>query len=238
MGLSHPQLPLSLPLRETSSFDSFLPGPNALLVASLKAVAGGGERQLYLWGGAGSGRSHLAEAVVRQGLQAGEPACLLTGQELLRTRPAVLEGLEDMALIVVDDIDALAGRGEWEEGLFHLYNRMVAQSNRMVFAACHPPRGAGFVLPDLSSRLAAGPVFHLQSLDDEALVTLLRKRAESRGLMLAEDVARFVVTRSPRSPAGLMAQLECLDRGALVHKRRLTLPFVREVLGLEGITKL
>ena len=229
-ALTHPQIPLSLPLRESSTLGTFVPGDNEGVLASLRQqVKSGG--QLYLWGDTGAGRSHLLEGAVREVLQTGGSACLLSASEMLATHVELLESLEQMQLIAIDDINLLAGRKDWEEALFHLYNRVMAQSGALLFSSNAPPSTSGFNLPDLSSRLAAGPVFQLQPLNDDARTQLLVQRAAGRGLELGEEVARYIVMRAPRSNAALMACLDQLDQGALIHKRRPTLPFIKELLG-------
>lgn len=225
------QLPLPLRLRQGHGFDTLLPGENSELLALLRGFATGGEGQLFLWGERGSGRTHMLEATVAAALDAGLSACLLPGRELAGLPVAVLEGMERHHLIAVDDLDALTPDPAWEEALFHLYNRARAEGAVQLFAAAAPPRALSLTLPDLATRLAAGGVYRVHSLDEEGLVTLLRRRAAGRGLELDEAVARYIVHRSERSATALAAQLEHLDREALVQKRRLTVPFVRETLG-------
>ncbi len=223
------QLPLMLPLRESSTLESFVAGSNAALLANLAQLpdqAG----QLYLWGEPGCGRSHLLEATVRRALAQGLSACLLSAREMLHTRVALLEGLEAMALVAIDDVNLLAGQRAWEEALFHLYNRSRAEGGALLFSAAQPPAASGFCLPDLSSRLAAGPVYQVQGLDDEGRVSMLTARAAARGLVLTEEVARYLLSRSERAPATLLAHLDRLDREALVHQHRLTVPFVKKIL--------
>ena len=223
------QLPLTLPLRESSTLESFVAGDNqALMTLLVEMPANVG--QAFIWGDPGTGRSHLLEASVRRALGRGMSACLLSGSEMLRAAPAMLDGLESMALVAIDDVDDLSGRKDWEEALFHLYNRIQAEQGMMLFTARQPPAGAGFRLPDLSSRLAAGPVFQLHPLDDEGHLLLLQRRAQARGLVLGEEVARYLLSRTSRSTASLLDQLDQLDRAALIHKHRLTVPFVKKVL--------
>lgn len=231
MGLSVPrQLPLSLPLRDSSTLESFVAAPGSSVQAAVRQlldIPG----QIYVWGAAGTGRSHLLEAAVRQALVQGRRACLFSAREMLATDVALLEGLEQQDCLAIDDIDALAGRPDWEEGLFHLYNRLVANGCSFLCSAALPPAAAGFVLADLASRLAAGPVYHLGQLDDGARAELLVRRAAGRGLDLGQDVAAFIALRAPRTNSALLSCLDQLDRAAWEHKRRLTLPFVKETLG-------
>lgn len=223
------QLPLALRLREGFDLDS-LHGAEQL-VAAVQALVSGDLNQLYVHGDTGSGRTHLLSAAVREAERRGLTACLLPGEELGQLPPEVLEDFEHFSLIAIDNIDQLAGQRDWEEALFHLYNRCRDTDAVCLFAAGSAPAAAGFSLADLASRLAAGPVYRLPVLTEADLVVLLCQRAARRGLALNEDVAGYIVLRGERTPAALLGLLDTLDEHALVRQRRLTIPFVKEVLG-------
>lgn len=230
------QLPLSLPLRDTSTLETFVEPAATGLVATAKALLQA-PGQLYIWGDRGCGSTHLLEAVTRAALDAGQNACLLSATEMLAADPAMLEGLEQFACLALDDIDLLAGHQAWEEGLFHLYNRLVAARHSFLCAARQPPSGAGFRLPDLASRLAAGPVYQLAPLDDAGRERLLVSRAAARGLEMPAELARYIAVRAPRTNIDVLDCLDRLDAAVWEQKRRLTLPFARDVLGWQGVTK-
>lgn len=226
----HPQLPLALHLREGMDFSSFVTPPGGdVVVERLRTMAAGDQGgQAWLHGAQGSGRTHLLEATVHA---AGAGASLLPAAELSGLSPEVLDGMESLRLLALDDVDELAGRPEWEEALFHVYNRCLESGTILLFSAGGAPVESGFALADLVSRFSAGPVFRLPRLDDAGLAELFRLRARRRGLNPGEDVARYLVSRCQRSPSELVALLDRLDGQALIRGRRLTIPFVKEELG-------
>lgn len=226
------QLPLALKLRDGADFEAFVEGDNLALLAQLRqlAVTDDGVAS-YLWGQSGVGRTHLAEATVRRALESGRQACLLPAAELLELEPAVLDGMDAFDLLVIDDLQLLRGRKEWELALFHLYNRSRDAGGSLLFCASAPPAALGIQLADLLSRLSAGPVFRVQPLDEAGLREMLMRRAARRGLQLGEELASYLVTRGRRDPSALLALLDRLDNEALIQRRRLTVPFVKQVLG-------
>lgn len=225
-----PQLPLALSLRQRRDFDSFIPDGNEPLLAQLWNLADHGDDSLFLRGEMGSGRTHLLESTVNRVMDRGGRACLLPASELQALSPVVLEGMEAQDLVALDDLDQLAGRTDWEEALFHCYNRCRAAGTAWLVAAEQGPRHLGLALPDLATRLASGGVYRVRALDEDGLLALLEQRAGARGLALDPEVARYMVRRHERSPAALCETMDWLDRQALARKRRLTLPFVKEVL--------
>jgi DnaA family protein len=92
------------------------------------------------------------------------------------------------------------------------------------------PRECGFQLPDLASRMSRLPVFQLRPLDEAQRVSALQLRAGHRGLVLPDETALYLLRRVPRDMASLYEMLDRLDFEALRAKRRLTIPFVRDVL--------
>lgn len=225
------QLPLSLGSEESTVFETFVAGDNAFaLDLAQQAAAGRGELQAYFWGEAGVGKSHLLQAACLTTGKRGGTAAYLPLRELAIHGPDILEGLEAVGLIGVDDLDAVVGQPVWEEALFGLINAVRDAGGRLLFSAAKPPRELAVKLPDLRSRLGWGPVVRLQPLDDAGKMLALQGRARHRGLDLPEDVARFMLRHYPRDLAQLLALLERLDVAAMAAKRRLTVPFLRDVL--------
>lgn len=224
------QLLLSLRPRPDARLSDFAaPAYEALLQASgaFLDMPGG---LLYIHGAHGQGRSHLLAALCAEAERRGLPALLLPLAELRGESPGLLAGLESQPVIACDDVDAIAGCREWEEGLFHLFNRVRPAGGRLVFSAVAPPGQCGFRLPDLASRLAQATCWGLALPDDASRQALVETAACRRDLVMEPDVTRYLLARGPREPGRLLALLAELDRRSLVAGRRLTIPFVRQVL--------
>src|SRR3989338_5085666 len=112
------QLTLSLHTKTTVTFDDFYAGPNVEVVTQLKNTAQGqGEKMLYLYGAADSGRSHLLQAACDAAHQKQQTAVYLPLTSLVSLTPEVLLELEKLALICVDDLETIAGQAPWEEAI-------------------------------------------------------------------------------------------------------------------------
>jgi DnaA family protein len=144
--------------------------------------------------------------------------------------PGILEGLAGRAVVCIDDIERVAGKSDWELALFNLFNDLQEAGGQLVVAAAAAPRECGFALADLASRMSRLPVFQIHSLDDAERVAALQLRARHRGLELPDESAAYLLKRSRRDMASLYELLDRLDLEALRAQRRLTIPFVRDVL--------
>lgn len=225
------QLPLSLRLRDEATFANFFPGSNVEIIRSLEQVASGaGERMIYLCSARGQGRSHLLQAACHAAQQQQLTSVYLPLGNLLNFSPDMLSDLESLSLICIDDLHVIAGQPVWEEAIFHLYNRVNDSGKRLIIAANELPKQVGLQLPDLTSRLSWGIVYQLHALSDEEKIAALMMRADQRGMTLSEETAKYILTHCPRHMGTLLAALDALDNASLAAQRRLTVPFVKEIL--------
>jgi DnaA family protein len=226
------QLALPLRLADHAVFASFLSSGNEALVAALVDIADSPGAGCWLWGGVASGKTHLLQAVCDR---AGDRSVYVPLSMLADAGPGVVDGLASRELVVLDDIDAIAGNDDWETALFDLWNQIHDSGGQLVVAAAMSPRECPIGLADLKSRLTRLPVFQLRSLDDEQRAAALKLRAKHRGLDLPDETARYLLNHSRRDMTSLYRLLDRLDLEALRAKRRLTIPFVSAVLRDEPV---
>jgi DnaA family protein len=220
------QLPLKLTLADHASFATFVAGDNAAAVQHVRAVAGGTSDTLWLWGGAGCGKSHLLQAACRAATASGRRAIYVA---LGTAAPDILAGLESLDLVALDDLDRGAGQDAWERPLFGLLNEFLGRGG-LLLAATTSAAGAGFGLADLQSRAAGAIGYRLKPLGDSERALAVRLHAEARGLELEPAAADYLLRRVDRDMRVLTEWLDRLDRASLVEQRRLTIPFIRERL--------
>jgi DnaA-homolog protein len=226
------QLPLAMRLRERAVFDSFVPGSNAAAVEQLRALAAGASAGVYwLSGPPAVGKTHLLQATCAMATSAGADTAYLPLSQLLALGPETLDGWQGARVVAVDDLAAIAGRRDWEQAMFRLYREVEEQGAALLAAAAAPPLLLNFSLPDLASRFAAATLLPLRVLDESQQREALRLRAHARGLELPEESALYLQRRFRRDLATLYELLDAIDEAALQAQRRLTVPFIRQVLG-------
>lgn len=225
------QLPLEIRLADHAVFSNFLPAGNELVIHELRQAALRPEQpMLWLWGPAESGRTHLLQACIAEADEQGRRAAYVPLDRALALPAGALDGLGELAVIGLDDIDAIAGDTAFERAVFALFEQLRQSGGRLVVSAAAPPGDVPFRLPDLASRLKSGGVYRVQPLDDAGRLAALQIRARFRGFDLPDDTGRYLLNRMARGPASLFRVLDTLDRAALVARKRLTIPFVRSVL--------
>lgn len=228
------QLALGIGPEKSLRFDNFYTiAANRLLVNQLKLQAESeGEQWVLVHGTPESGRSHLLQASCHQAASRGFSASYFPLREFTDANPrALLEGTEQADLLCLDDLDVVIGRPQWEESLFHLYNRALLSGTALLLASRLPAAALACSLPDLHSRLKSFSVYQLTALSEEQRLEALMFRATGLGMELDRDVAEYLYHRAARNLATLFGILDQLDRESLRHQRSLTKPFVKSVLG-------
>lgn len=220
------QLPLGVRLAESTRFGSFVAGPNR---EAFELLAGRSPpRLLWLWGRTGTGKTHLLQASCAAVGDLGGAAAYLDLETV--DTPGLLEGFEALDLVCLDSLEHVADDAAWNAAIFRLHTLMQDGTGRLYVASTGPPAAQRFRLPDLQSRLVAAPVLQLHELDEHDRIAVLEQRAARLGLVLPSESAVYLVHRMPRDMHSLCAALDRLDVAALAAQRRLTVPFLRQVL--------
>jgi DnaA family protein len=224
------QLVLELAAPEPPSFENFLPGANAEVVATLARFAAGEatETGLLLWGAPGAGKTHLLKATVRAAGARGLAAAYCADAAALDAADG--DALAAQALVAVDGID-VASPGAQAKG-FTLYNALKAAGGHFV-AASRLPLAALPVREDLRTRLGWGLVYEVLPLADSDKPAALVDYARRRGFALGDDVIRYLLAHGRRDMGALCATLAALDRHSLATRRAITVPLLRDWLQRE-----
>lgn len=225
-----PQLPLALRSPPDQRLSRYVAPPAGLPEALRALAADAAAAGIYVHGAHATGKTHLLLATCAEAEARGQRVAYLALRGLRgRVRDAA-DGLDAADLLALDDMDAIAGSREDEIALFDLHNRLHDAGRGVLYAADAAPDALPLVLPDLRSRLAQCARWTLPVLDDAGRAELLRQRAAARGLDLDDAALEWLLRRCSRDLGSLTAIFERLDRASLAAQRRLTVPFLRQVL--------
>lgn len=241
---------LGAPLDARFTFDSFVVGkPNELAHAAARRVAEGGPvtfNPLFLYGGVGLGKTHLMHAIAHE-LNARRPelrVLYLSAEQFmyrfvqaLRERQIMdfKELFRSVDVLMVDDVQFIAGKDSTQEEFFHTFNALVDQQKQIVISADRAPGEIKDLEDRIKSRLQCGLVADLHPTDYELRLGILQTKAEGyraqyTGLKLADGVLEFLAYRITTNVRVLEGALTRLFAFASLVGREITLDVVQECL--------
>jgi DnaA family protein len=204
------QLLLDIIAPPAPNLSNFVVGCNAELLQAVSELAAGKahERQLYLWGAPGSGRTHLLQAAVAAAAACGLEASYDTAAAFAQATDNILADF-----LAVDDVDTLGAKAQID--LFNRINAVREGHGRILVAGNAAPAQLELRI-DLTTRLGWGLVYQVQAF--------------GRGFDLQPGVADYLLRHWRRDLPSLLAALDTLDHYSLATKRPMTVPLLREVL--------
>lgn len=191
------------------TFDNFVVGPsNRLAHAASMAVAENPARAynpLFLYGGVGLGKTHLLHAMGNTALQRGLQVLYVSSEEFTNdlinairthTTPAFRERYRRIDVLLIDDIQFIAGKESTQEEFFHTFNTLHGQDKQIVMSSDRPPKAMVTLEERLRSRFEWGLTADIQPPDLETRIAILRSKAERAGSQvpaeILETIARLV----------------------------------------------
>lgn len=246
--MSPGQLPLAMRWPPQQRFASFRIGDNGAAVDLLQRAAHAADAHwVFLNGASASGKTHLLIAACAAAGTAGRNAQYISLRGLPQRGASdksagnagegqlanALRALGGSDLLAIDDLEAIAGERAAAHALFDLYNRCKVEKSTLLFAAARAPAQIGIALPDLVSRLSSCAQAALKPLSDDDRRSVLRERAHTRGIVLDDAALDWLFARVQRDLGSLTVLLDRLDRESLAAKRRVTVPFLRNLLDSE-----
>ena len=238
------------PLDDRFTFDSFVVGkPNELAHAAAKRVAEGGPvtfNPLFLYGGVGLGKTHLMHAIAWD-LQENRPelnVVYLSAEQFmyrfvqaLRDRKMMdfKQMFRSVDVLMVDDVQFIAGKESTQEEFFHTFNALVDQNKQIIISADRAPVDIKNLEERIKSRLQCGLVVDLHPTDYELRLGILQSKVERHreqypDLDMAEGVLEFLAHRISTNVRVLEGALTRLFAFASLVKQEVTLELAQDCL--------
>jgi chromosomal replication initiator protein len=226
------------------TFDSFVVSScNQFAHAAAIAVAEQPSRAynpLYVYGGVGLGKTHLMQAIGNRFAQNGGGRMRYISTEhfmnelinAIRFEKTIefKEKYRSVDLLLIDDIQFLAGKERTQEEFFHTFNSLYDAQKQIVITSDCPPREIPTLEERLRSRFEWGLIADIQPPDLETKVAILRKKAEAEGTKIPDDVALFIASNSKSNIRELEGSLIRILAYSSMGNREITLDLAKETL--------
>lgn len=250
-----PESVIKASLRPGFTFDNFaVSSSNQMAWAAAEAVSknlGHAYNPLFIWGGVGVGKTHLMNSIGYYALQQNvqEPILLCTGEQFTND---IVEGIRNkstqafrnkyrkLKILMIDDIQFIAGKVSVQEEFFHTFNTLVASGSQIILTSDRPPSEISKLEERLKSRFEAGLIVDIAPPDFELRCAIVQIKAKEKGMELPMDIVQLIAgnLEGARKIEGALVKIAS---EVLTKKIEITPEMVESVLGkgqtTGGLTK-
>lgn len=229
------------------TFDAFIVGnSNRLAHAASLAVAeapGESYNPLFLYGGVGLGKTHLLHAIGHQGVQTGLAVLYVSSEQFTneivnairyRTTEEFRAKYRSVDILLVDDIQFIAGKESTEEEFFHTFNSLYEMSKQIVICSDRPPKAILSLEERLRSRFEWGLIADIQPPDLETRMAILRVKADTLGYRVPDEIIAYMAGRVQTNIRELEGCLNRLMAYQQLHHTELTMEVARAAMSSLG----
>ncbi|GCF08281.1 chromosomal replication initiator protein DnaA [Dictyobacter arantiisoli] len=229
------------------TFDAFIVGnSNRLAHAASLAVAeapGESYNPLFLYGGVGLGKTHLLHAIGHQGVQTGLAVLYVSSEQFTneivnairyRTQEEFRAKYRSVDILLVDDIQFIAGKESTEEEFFHTFNSLYEMSKQIVICSDRPPKAILSLEERLRSRFEWGLIADIQPPDLETRMAILRVKADLLHYQVPDEIIAYIAGRVQTNIRELEGCLNRLMAFQKLHRSELTMDVARAAISSLG----
>ena len=203
------------------------------VIDGVRQLHAGLMNRFYLYGGAGTGKSHLLTAICDSYLEVGKSAIKVSLLELLDAPIEAITSLEMYDLVALDDIEAISGVPHWQKAVFHLINNNNDGGGQLVFSSRFAPIELKLELPDLQSRLTQAVSVRVPSGQSYAdRLALLTSVMERKGVHFDPQIIDYLLMHGPTQTSTLLQSLEQLEKMLQGEKVKLSNATIKQIYAL------
>lgn len=226
------QFSLQFKFQANQGFNTFFPASNQATITQLQKliVTATGERQIFLYGAAALGKSHLLQACCQFAHKKGMNPFYYPFDKKRLPILSMFEGLENVKLVCFDNVDEIIGNLDWEQAFLNFLNQHLENNNRLILAARLHPKDINAKLLDLKNMLNTSLTLKLKPLEPDEIIAALIHKARYMGISISSKVGHFLIAHYASDMPSMWILLEQLDTATLSAQRKLTIPFLKQIL--------
>ena len=229
--MSNPrQLALQIQINERASLNNFFVSKKNnktiqilqnILLSSDKGV------QIFIDDLGSNGKSYLLQAICNDFSNSNNSSIYIPMQEAINLDPSILEGVSELNLICIDDIDLINKRRDWEIALFNLINECYEKECFLLLSGSINKLEA---IPDLVSRIKKMETLRLEAINDDELLEATKAISKNLNMEISDKNMNYLINNSKRDIKTIFRTLSQLEKESLERKKSIGLNLIKEVI--------
>ena len=229
--MSNPrQLALQIQINERASLNNFFVSKNNnKTIQILKNILLDSDNgiQIFIDDLGSNGKSYLLQAICNDFSNSNNSSIYIPMQEAINLDPSILEGVSELNLICIDDVDLINKRREWEIALFNLINECYEKDCFLLLSGSINKLEA---IPDLISRIKKMETLRLESINDDELLDLTQTISNNLNIEISDKNMNYLINNSKRDIKTIFRTLSQLEKESLERKKSIGLNLIKEVI--------
>ena len=174
-----------------------------------------------------NGKSYLLQAICNDFSNSNNSSIYIPMQEAINHDPSILEGVSELNLICIDDIDLINKRREWEIALFNLINECYEKECFLLLSGSINKLEA---IPDLVSRIKKMEILKLEAINDDELLKATKAISKNLNIEISDKNMNYLINNSKRDIKTIFRTLSQLEKESLERKKSIGLNLIKEVI--------
>ena len=229
--MSNPrQLALQIQINERASLNNFFVSKkNNKTIQILKNILLGSDKgvQIFIDDLGSNGKSYLLQAICNDFSNSNNSSIYIPMQETINLDPSILEGVSELNLICIDDIDLINKRRDWEIALFNLINECYEKECFLLLSGSINKLEA---IPDLVSRIKKMETLRLEAINDDELLEATKAISKNLNIEISDKNMNYLINNSKRDIKTIFRTLSQLEKESLERKKSIGLNLIKEVI--------
>ena len=223
------QLALQIQINERASLKNFFVSKNNnKTVQILKDLLNSNNgAQIFIDDLGSNGKSYLLQAICNDFSNSNNSSIYIPMEEAINLDPSILEGVSELNLICIDDVDLINKRREWEIALFNLINECYEKECFLLLSGSINKLEA---IPDLVSRIKKMETLRLEAINDDELLEATQAISKNLNIEISDKNMNYLINNSKRDIKTIFRTLSQLERESLERKKSIGLNLIKEVI--------
>ena len=229
--MSNPrQLALQIQINERASLNNFFVSKNnnkTIQVLKNILFSSDSGAQIFIDDLGSNGKSYLLQAICNDFSNSNNSSIYIPMKEAINLDTSILEGVSELNLICIDDVDQINKTREWEIALFNLINECYEKECLLLFSGSINKLEA---IPDLVSRIKKMEILRLEAIDDDELLEATQAISKNLNIEISDKNLNYLINNSRRDIKTIFRTLSKLEKESLERKKSIGLNLIKEVI--------